>query len=375
MSQTTGSLLILVAVAVSLAGCKSTQPRETADDAAARVNGIEIKQSEVDRLVEQQLRTNAQQGQVSPTPAELALTRLQILEGLVTQEALYQRAERLALLPTDEEVVQGVQQYKRDRGLSEEGFQRALREVGQTEDQFKRDIRRQLAIKKLFDREVTPRVTVTDREIEEFYNNNKAQFVQRRGFALARIIVNPEKDNLPDDAVGPEAAERKIKEIYDQLRKGADFATVAANRSEDPLTSGRGGNWQFFAENSQDLPEPLRVKLMAMNEGDFTEPLKIGNVWWILKVTRRVQRDRDLTLDEVRSQIAEELRNQREQVLQSVVTRLALSESKVQNSLAQRMLDNPVNFGNLRPISIPAASSAAPQPSPAGQPTQGGEKR
>lgn len=358
-----GSYLFIVML-VGVSACKTNRSQATAEDVAARVNGVVISQTEVDRLVEQQLRAAAQQGQVSPTAAELALTRLQILEGLITQQALYQKAERMGLLPTDDEILQGIQQFKRERGLTEEGFQRALRDLGQTEEQFKRDMRRQLAIKKLFDREVTPRITVSDREIEEFYTANKAQFVERRGYVLARIIVSPEKENLSDDAIGAEAAERKIREIYDQLRKGADFATVAARRSEDPVTGARGGNWGFFAENAQELPPPLRARLAAMAEGDITEPMKIGSVWIIVKLTRRIQRDRDLTLDEVRAQIAEELRSQREEVLQSVVTRLALGESRIENILAQRMLDNPANFGGLRPITLPAApSSPAPGPS------------
>jgi hypothetical protein len=72
-----------------------------------------------------------------------------------------------------------------------------------------------------------------------------------------------------------------------------------------------------------------------------------------LKLVRRIQRDRELTLDEVRAQIAEELRTQREQVLQTAVTRLALAEARVENLLARRMLENPANFGGLRPIALP----------------------
>lgn len=362
-------LLIIVAAITGLVGCKGEPSQATADDVAARINDVEIKQSEVDRLTQQQLQASAQQGPVRPTQAELALARMQVLEGLITQEALYQKAERLNLLPSDDEVVQEIQQFKRDRGLSEEAFQRSLRESGQTEEQFKLDTRRQVAIKKLFDKEVTPRITVSDREIEEFYNQHKAQFVERRGFVLARIIVNPEKDNLPDDAIGAEAAQRKVNEIADQLRKGADFATVAARRSEDPSTSQRGGSWGFFAENAQELPQLFRAKLAAMKDGDITEPLKIGDVWIILKLNRRIQRDRDMTLDEVRSNITEELRNQREEVIQSVVTRLAIGESRIENVLAQRMLDNPANFGNLRPISIPTPSQSS-QPPPAQPPNQ-----
>jgi peptidyl-prolyl cis-trans isomerase SurA len=348
------AFLSALGISLILSACKDRpQSRATAEDVAARVNGVEITLSDVDRLVEQQLRTAAQQGQAPPTPAELAAARLQVLEGLITQEALYQKAERLGLLPTEEEIIQGIQQFKRERGLSEEGFHRTLRELGQTEEQFRREIRRQLAIRKLLDREVTPRITVTDREIEDFYKANKAQFVERRGFVLARILVTPERDNVPDDAVGADAAERKIREIYDQLRRGADFATVAARRSEDPLTAARGGNWGFFPETAEQFPETVRARLLTMRDGDITEPIRIGNTWLILKLVRRIQRDRELGLDEVRAQIAEELRDQREQVLQTAVTRLALAESRIENVLARRMLENPTTFGGLRPIALP----------------------
>ncbi|RMG48540.1 MAG: hypothetical protein D6723_14940, partial [Acidobacteria bacterium] len=321
-----------------------------------------IRLSEVDRVVEQQLRDQAARGNLTLTPAELAMTRLQVLNNLITQEALYQWARRQGIVVTEDEITQSIQKLKRDQGLTEEGFQRMLRDAGQTERQFRQEVKRRVAIQKLFDREVTPRVTVTDREIEEFYAAHRAQFVERRGFLLSQIMVSPEVDNVPQDAIGEEAARRKIREIYDQLRTGADFATVAASRSEDRITGSRGGGPTFVPERSSDLP-PAFIKLLSrMREGDITEPIRAGNRWYIFKLDGRVKRDRELTLDEVRPQIVKELRRQREEVLQAALTQMALSQMRVENIMAQRMLENPTNFGNLRPISIPPAESPGPQP-------------
>lgn len=357
--------IIIGVLVLAMASCSNKREVTATEDTAARVNEATIQISDVDRIIEQQLRNRAAQGSPAPTPAELAMARLQVLDGLISQEALYQYAQRQGVTVTEEEVTQSIQKIKRDRGLSEEGFERMLRDAGQTEPQFRQELKRQLAVQKLYDREVTPRITVTDREMEEFYRANRAQFVERRGFLLSQIMVSPEVNNLPQDAVGAEAAERKIREIYHQLQAGADFATVAASRSEDPLTGARGGGPTFIPENSPDLP-PAFIKLLAgMREGDFTEPIRAGDRWYIFKLNSRVQRDRELTLDEVRPQIVKELRKQREEVLQAVVTQIALGEATVKNFMVRRMLDNPTNFGHLRPISLPAPAqtkSLNPQP-------------
>lgn len=351
-------------IAMSVMGCKQNQGISTAEDVAAQVGEAVIPLSEVDRLLEQQLR-NRDPATPTPTPAELAIARLQVLDGLITQEALYQWALRQGVTVTEDEVAQSIQKIKQDRGLSEEAFERMLQDANQTQAQFREEVRRQLIVQKLYDKEVTPRVTVTNREVEEFYSAHKARFIEQRGFQLSQIMVSADNDNVPQDAVGVEAARQKIQEIYEQLRRGADFATVATSRSEDPLTGPRGGGPTFVPERSPDLPPAFLRRLASMREGDFTEPIAAGNRWYIFKLNSRVSRDRELTLEEVRPQIVKELQKQREEVLRTVVTQLALEHVVVKNAMAQRILDNPTNFGNLRPISLPAPA----QPAGSAQPT------
>lgn len=348
--------------AFTVVGCGGNQNKPATSDVAARVGKVTIPISEVDRLIDQQLRSRSEQKAPAPTPAELAMARLQVLDGLIIQEALLQRAQRQGIVVTEEEVTQNIQKIKQDRGLSEEAFARMLSESSQTEQQFREDLRRQLTIQKLYDREVTPRITVTDREVEEFYAANRAQFVEQRGFLLSQIMVSPEDNKLPQDAVGADAAARKIRDIYHQLQAGADFATVAASRSEDPLTAARGGGPTFVPERAPELPPAFINRLASLRPGEFTEPIRAGDRWYIFKLESRVARDRERTLDEVRPQIVEELRKQREEVLRAALTQIALGEVSVKNFMAQRMLENPTNFGNLRPISIPASMPATPSP-------------
>src|SRR6266850_1121938 len=59
---------------------------------------------------------------------------------------------------------------------TEDEFQRQLKERGVSADDLKRDLRRQLSIQKLLNREVVAKITITDQDVSDFYNANKAQF-------------------------------------------------------------------------------------------------------------------------------------------------------------------------------------------------------
>ena len=94
----------LMFAAVALTACGSGSGTEGANDVAATVNGKSIMLKEVDQVISQQ--TGGQQAQLSPL--QLAQARLQVLDGLIQKEVMFQRAEREKLVPTEEEVTQEV---------------------------------------------------------------------------------------------------------------------------------------------------------------------------------------------------------------------------------------------------------------------------
>src|SRR5690349_6308714 len=77
-----------------LSGCPSTTTPEPGkvdpNEAAATVNGKAIKLEEVERIIKQQ----GQGQEVRLSPLELAQARLQVLQGLIQDEVLYQKAEK-----------------------------------------------------------------------------------------------------------------------------------------------------------------------------------------------------------------------------------------------------------------------------------------
>src|SRR5690349_401754 len=118
ISKKVSLFLVLAMVAAFAAACGSgpVGPNGAVDPnaTAATVNGKAITMEEVERAVKQQAQ--GQEGRLSQL--ELAGARLQVLQSLVEQEVMYQKAEKEQTLPTDEEVTAEYNKRKTASGLS-----------------------------------------------------------------------------------------------------------------------------------------------------------------------------------------------------------------------------------------------------------------
>ena len=332
--------------------------------------------SEVVKLIS--LQTQGQQAQLSPL--ELAQARMQVLDGLIQKEVLFQRAEREKLLPSEDEITQQIQDQKTKSGMTDEAFQKQLKDQNMTEASLREEMRKQLAIQKLQDK-YSAKIAISDREVEDFYNNNPKRFVNARGVGLANIVIDPADNGMQDDAKSETEAKAKIDNIYQQLKSGADFATVARARSEDPNSNVRGGDIGFASEDDLKQngfpPELINQFFNQMQVGSFTAPIHFNNGrWYIFKLSEKQLQNETLTIESpgVRQQITQALTNQRKEILNAALLVDAMTESKIVNNLAKNMLNSPSNLGSMRPAppanagASPAASNAPAASSPSASP-------
>ncbi len=357
-----GGLIIFAAAACSSSG---GSPDTTE---AASVNGKKIMLKEIERAIHQQA-----QGKESQMSAhDLAQARMQVLDSLIQREVLYQRADQEKLLPTEEQITSAINQQKQQTGATQEEFDRQLKEQGLTSEALREEAKKDLAIKALQDK-YAGKISISDREVEDYYNANKPQFVNARGVALAMIAVDP-KDNSAagiksDDAKSDADAKTKIDAIYEQVKAGADFATIARAKSEDAQSLVRGGDIGFATEEDlkgTGFPADLVSQFFGpMQAGSYTAPVRFnspqypGGRWYIFKLQEKHLQTENLTLESqgVRQQITVKLTDERKSILNTALLEVALSEAKVVNNLAMDMLSNPSNLG-LRPASTEAAKPA-----------------
>src|SRR5262245_56365070 len=334
------------------------------DEVAATVNGVKIPVKDVDRAITQQFR--GQESQLSQL--QQAAYRLQALDSLITQEVLYQRAQKDNIALSEDDIKKFIQGYKVENGLTEEAFAEELKKTNQSEDQFREFVKKQLSIQKLYEK-AQSQLKVQDREVAEVYNANPKQFSIQPGVALSDIIIDPADNGAKFDAKGDAQAEQRIRDIKTRLNNGADFATIARQLSEHQSAYQSGDLGLLAKSQFADLPQMMGIpaavgdKFYTMEPGDVTEPIKDpAGRWHIFKVTGKQTETRDRSLDDptVRKEIQDTILSQRKQVVDAAIQARARDEAKIENFLAQRMLENPNNFGVLRPA--PAAPAEANPP-------------
>lgn len=347
----------VLALVVSFAACKKDSA--PGPDVWASVNGKEIKRDEVEKYFRS--RTNPE-GQ-EPSQEEALSLKLNIIDELINNEILLERAKKMGLEAGDGEVEDKFTEFKSP--FTEDEFQRQLKDRGVTVDDLKRDLRRQLTIQKLINREVVAKVSITDQDVTDFYNQNRAQFnVVETQYRVSQIVITPRKEpqvrnRKGDDAATDAEARRKASALLAQLHEGADFAPVAMDYSEDTSTSANGGDLGYIPESALNQTDPaLKKALTSLKPGEVSPVVTLRDGYRILKlIARESPGQREISDPKVQNSIRDALRNRKEQLLRSAYLNVARDEATVRNYLAQQVLES---AGKL-PAAAPAKQSTPPK--------------
>src|SRR5947208_4239556 len=322
------------------AGCnKQTQH---APDVWAMVNGKEIKREEVAKYYRPRVNPEGQE----PSQEESLSQKLNVLDELINNEILLEKAKKLNLEASDGEVEDKFTELKSP--YTEDEFQRRLKDQAMTVEDLKLELRRQPSIQKLMNREVVAKISITDQDVTDFYNGNKAQFnVAEPQYRIAQIVVTPRKEpqirnRKNDDATTDAEAQRKVKMLVDRLNSGADFAQLAMDYSEDMNSATTGGDLGYVPESSLNQSDPALKKLViGLKAGQVSPPIVLKDSIRILKlVTREAPGLRGLTDPQVQQSIRDTLRNRKEQLLRASYLAVARDDARVANYLARQVLES-----------------------------------
>jgi peptidyl-prolyl cis-trans isomerase SurA len=337
--------LILAAGLLPVAGCN----RGHSADVVATVNGHAIMRKELDRGYQQQLGESPQQQQLSQEQADSL--RLNVLRALIDQEIVEQRAAKMNLTATNEEVDAKFAEMKAP--YTEEQFQERLKASNQTVDDLKHALRQNLTIGKLLNKEINSKITVTDSDVANYYNQNKAGFnLRETQYHLAQILVTDmpaQAGNLQNSkATNDVDAKRKIQALKNRLDSGEDFGTLAMNFSEDPESAPNGGDKGFVGESQLHADPAIFATVTKLKAGEVTEilPLLDGQTkkpvgYAIYKLlSRDPPGQRDLNDPRVQQAIRQQLRDGRSQLLKAAYLEMVHDQAKVENFFAEQIFKN-----------------------------------
>jgi peptidyl-prolyl cis-trans isomerase SurA len=268
-------------------------PRDTTfvvDRVVAVVGNRPVLASQVD----EEIFSRQSQGVKLPSnPEGLLSVRQQIVSSIIDEELLVQQAQRdTSITVTDEEIASGVEEQVRKvrtNFTSEVDYTSELRKAGfQTPEEYRRwltDQQRRAAfqnrlIEKLRNEGKLKPVAPTDKEMKEFFEEQKSTLGTRPAtLSFRQIVVSP--------APTPQAKARtkaQADSIVLELRRGADFATAARRFSQDPGSKEQGGSLNWFRRGVM-VPEFERVAFQ-LKPGVVSDPVESPFGYHIIQVER-----------------------------------------------------------------------------------------
>jgi peptidyl-prolyl cis-trans isomerase SurA len=317
---------------------------------AATVNGQPIQRQEVERFYRDNLGNSQQQ----PTQEQAQATRLNILRQLIDDEILEQRAAKLHLVATDEEVDAKVAEWKAP--YTQEEFDQKLKASNMSLDDLRRRIRVQLTQEKLLNKEIFSRINITDADIGSFYTANKAafNFIEPK-YHIAEIVVTTQPAqmqqgaNLQNSKAGNDTeARKKIDMLHSRLESGDDFATVAANYSESPNDASNGGDMGFIPESALRSDAAVFAAISKLKPGQMSDVVALNGPgsktpyeYAIYKLLEREPAgQRQLNDPRVQQDIRQQLRDGRAQLLRTAYYEMLRDQAHVVNYLAEEIFRN-----------------------------------
>lgn len=342
---------VTAVLGASITGCQ--RPRNP--DVVATVNGKPIMNADVETLYQQQLGDSHQ----SPSTDQADIVRLNIIHNLIDEEILMQRAAKLNLTASDDEVQSRLEEL--EAPYTKEEFNKRLADQHMTLNKLKEEIRRSKTEEKLFNKEINSKINITDADIANYYNAHKVEFdVPQPQYHIAQIVVtsvpnpNQQAGNLQNSKATNDAeAKRKIEMVRNGISSGEDFGMLAARFSERPDTAQSGGDMGVITEDQLKAEPEVYAAMTKMNPGQVTDVLpiyantptgrkQVGYAIYKL-LDKETAGQHELNDPRVQQSIRKQLRDNRSQLLQNAYIEMLQDQARVVNYYAEQIFKTGVH--------------------------------
>jgi parvulin-like peptidyl-prolyl isomerase len=283
----------LAVLTVVAAGCGDTD--EVPQDAVAVVDGTPISKSTLDELLARTKKTYATQKRQFPKAGtqEYQSLQTQAVAFLVQRQEYAREADKLGVKITDAQIQKKVDDVKKQYfGGDQKKFEAGLKAQSYTLEALREDARAQLVSEGIY-KDVTGAVKVSDAEAQQFYDENSTRYKVAESRVVRHILV-------------------KTKDEADKLRSeienGADFATIAKQKSLDPGSKDQGG--KLTVSKGQTVA-PFDKAAFSLDTNELSEPVKTQYGYHLIQPLTAVKAGRVTPFAEVRAQIKSQLLQQK----------------------------------------------------------------
>jgi peptidyl-prolyl cis-trans isomerase SurA len=266
---------MLAACCSSALGAELSENGEMLDGVAAIVNEGVVLKSELTQQTAIIAERAREQGLQLPPPSVL---REQVLERLILEQIQLQRAERVGIQISDQMLNSAIAQVAEENSIDFERLPELLARDGIDYGEYRREMRKQLVLDQLRRIDVTGRISVAPREVEQCIADLEDNVVVNSEYNLSHILIS-----VPQSATSEqfEAAETEARFVHQQLEQGADFGELAV-RYSDSETGLEGGDLGW--RPGDQLPTLFSDVVGTMEAGHHSEPIRAISGYHIVKV-------------------------------------------------------------------------------------------
>lgn len=273
----TPAVAVPAPVAPAAPGAPATEPPppgELLDRVVAIVNEGVVLESEVRDEIDRITRSAREQNRKLPPADEV---RRQVLDQLITQQVMLQRAERIGMKVDDEDLNEAISRLARENNLTLQQLPTVMAQQGIDYASYREDTRKKIMMAMLQEREVRSKINITPRELEQYQERLKRLPGENDEYNVSDILIA-----IPTDATQAQVKEleQKAKEVYERALK-EDFAQLAfANSNASTATSGGALGWR----KGSNLPTDLAETIVMLKPGEVSKPVPTANGFHIIKL-------------------------------------------------------------------------------------------
>lgn len=269
-----GAAAATLAALVAFAPAFPLSASEVVNRILIHVNSRIITQSQFDARMDQSIRESP----TPPTPAQREALKKSVMEELVNEALLEDRAKELDLITTDQEIEDQIKRLKEQNNVkTDEEFTKSLAASGLTIDRLRDQLRRSQTLQRVVGREVQAKVDLSDDALRVIYEREKETWRVPEKAHLAEILISKGDD--------PAAAARRAKEASDLLKGGAKFEAVVKEFS-DGGTKAKGGDLGIVAKG--ELAADIDKAVFSLPVGAVSDPIQTKFGWHLVKVIEKV---------------------------------------------------------------------------------------
>ena len=264
----------------------------------AKVNGQDIHNNDILRQLKKTLKNYKDRG-IPLTAEEEKITAKKLIENEIGRALLLQKGNEINAHVSDEALDRKLRKVKLSF-KSDSIFEHELKNRKLTLDQYKKELKIDLLMQQVIDQEIEPKIKISEKDIQSFYEKNKEKFYMDKKARASVILVKAKRGNTKSE----KSAQEKIESILEKIKNGSTFNEMATKYSQDSLAP-KGGDLGYFTKNQIFGAFSSRAFDMKVNE--VSSVFKTGLGFHILKLTDLIE-GKIMSLDRAKTRIEKILR-------------------------------------------------------------------